>query len=214
MMSARKDRPSDVGVIVSRTVLSVVRILIASYFLASATGLVFEPASRTFLDAVLPSDQAQLATTTFLFITSFSIMVGVLVRPAALLLALYLFWSGFVHYDLKDPAALGFIWRDMALLGAILMIAITEQGAGAQVRVWRRNVAPRRIAGADRNGAQRPRTARPARDQAQPAGGSRLTGVAHLSGDIDLYECEDDSADTTNIFCDLWDAQAQKPTTA
>ena len=223
MITAHKDRPSDIGVMVSRTVLSVVRILIASYFLASATGLIFEPASRTFLDAVLPSTEAQLVTTTYLFVTSFAIMVGVLVRPAALLLAVYIFWSGFLHYDLAEPAALAAFWRDMALLGAVLMIAVTEQGAGTQVRVWRRSVAPRRISGAPEKRSQRPATPNPGHGHTkQPAGGARLAGVAHQSGEIDIYEFHTrqdadtaaDTAEVTNIFAELWDDPPEKPAAA
>lgn len=220
MLTTRKDRPSDIGVMVSRTVLSVVRILIASYFLAAATGLIFEPASRTFLDAVLPQSQAQLVTTTYLFITSFAIMVGVLVRPAALLLSVYIFWSGFLHYDLAQPAALAAFWRDMALLGAVLMIAVTEQGAGTQVRVWRRSVAPRRVSGASEKRKPRPAEPRAEQPQQQAAENSsaRLTGFAHESGEIDIYEFhtrqDDDAAEIVNIFAELWDEAPEKPATA
>ena len=218
MITAHKDRPSDIGVMVSRTVLSVVRILIASYFLASATGLIFEPASRTFLDAVLPQTQAQLVTTTYLFVTAFAIMVGVFVRPAALLLAVYIFWSGFVHYDLANPAALAAFWRDMALLGAVLMIAVTEQGAGTQVRVWRRNVAPRRIAGAAKKRKPRPAADQPEQHVAVQPGSARLTGFAHDSGEIDIYEFharqDDDAAEIVNIFAELWDDPPKKPAAA
>ncbi len=210
MMTAQKHRPADVGVMVSRTVLSVVRILIASYFLATATGLIFEPASRTFLDAVLPVSQAQFVTTTYLFLTSFAIMVGIAVRPCALLLSIYIFWSGFLHYDLGDPVALSAFWRDMALLGSVLMIAVTEQGGGAQVRVWRKNVAPRRVPSTAREPRLTRGTPRPTK---KPA---RLKGVAHASGEIDIYECDgkDDEDDSLNIFAKDWDDKPDSPATA
>ncbi|MDJ0826623.1 MAG: hypothetical protein QNJ16_14065 [Rhodobacter sp.] len=203
MMNARAARPAEVGVMVSRTVVAIVRILIASYFLAMATGLVFDPASRTFLDPILPHDQAQFVTTVYLYLTAFAIMVGVLVRPAALLLAVYMFWSGFLFYDLNSAAALNDFWRDMALLGAILMIAVTEQGAGAQVRVWRRKIAPRRVGVPAQD---QPHTPRPQPKKA-PEGGALLTGVAHASGEIDIYECppEQDGGDVDNLFADIWE---------
>ncbi|MDJ0630347.1 MAG: hypothetical protein QNJ44_18980 [Rhodobacter sp.] len=203
MLNTRAVRPVEVGVMMSRTIVAIVRILIASYFLAMATGLVFDPASRTFLDPILPHDQAQFITTVYLYLTAFAIMVGVLVRPAALLLAIYLFWSGFLHYDLSSAAALNDFWRDMALLGAVLMIAVTEQGAGAQVRVWRRKVMPRRVHKdefSSLDGANaRPRAAKPGR--------AILTGVAHATGEIDIYECtpDHDADDVDNLFADLWD---------
>ncbi len=131
-------RPVGQSSTASKTVLSVVRILIASYFLASATGLVFEPAARTFLDAILPTDAAQVATTVYLFVTAFAVMIGVALRPAALLLAVYIFWSGFTHYQMGGgQAELSAYWRDMALLGAILLIAATEPGARAKFLFWK-----------------------------------------------------------------------------
>ncbi len=115
---------------VPNTALAVVRILIASYFLAAATGLVFQPASRTFLDAVLPTGPAQFVTTTYLYVTAFAIMVGFAVRPAALLLAIYIFWSAFVQFDQAEALdlALSEFWRDVALIGALTLVASTEPG--------------------------------------------------------------------------------------
>ena len=131
MTNTRATRPTMVSTQVSRTVLSTVRILIASYFLATATGLVLEPSNRTLFGSVMLAQHANIAATIYLFVTAFAIMVGKAVRPAALLLAIYIFWSGFLHYDFSDSAdALSKFWRDMALLGAILLIAVTEPGGG------------------------------------------------------------------------------------
>ncbi|MCG6903067.1 MAG: DoxX family protein [Rhodobacter sp.] len=211
MHADRTFRPTYYGSAVSRTVLSVVRILIASYFLATATGLVFEPGSRTFLDAVLPADQAQVATTTYLFVTAFAIMVGFAVRPAALLLAVYIFWSGFLHYDFGGgPEALAVFWRDMALLGSILLIAVTEPGGSKSLRIWARPVAPRRIA-AESASQMKFATKRPARPA--PAA-SDMARDAIMSGRIsvldapnsfaDLGSAEDDG-EVDNIFAGAWD---------
>lgn len=205
-----------IGNAVSRTVLSVVRILIASYFLATATGLVFDASSRTFFDAVLPGQTAQLVATIYLFVTAFAIMVGKAVRPAALLLAIYIFWSGFVHYEFgADAAALSAFWRDMALLGAILLIAVTEPGGSSKFSLWRKKpIAPRRIATA--RSTDRP--IRPNRTEDQLTRDAILSGafIAQLSetpapaaapapASNFFAATEDDDTETDNIFADLWD---------
>ena len=201
MTKSRSARPMRRASKVSRNVLSVVRILIASYFLAMATGLVFEPASRTFLDPLLPLEYAQLTSTTYLFVTAFAIMVGVFLRPAALLLAVYIFWSGFLHYDLGgSQAALSAYWRDMALLGAILLIAVTEPGAKARFSPFARPfVAPRRI---NRDRSEAPSTARPKR-----------TGHPAIADDLQRLVAEldrDDGTELENLFTDLWDNSAEE----
>ncbi len=203
--ATRTRRPTQKTEAVSRTVLSVVRILIASYFLAMATGLIFEPASRTFLDAVLPAEQAQFASTTYLFLTAFWIMVGRAVRPAALLLAVYIFWSGFLHYDISSNSLeLSAYWRDMALMGAVLLIAVTEPGGRTRMSVRKKQVAPRRI----RQDAVI-NSARPPRDEAQKARDAILAGfvpalaTATGSSPNDLTDDEDDPVE--NLFADIWD---------
>ena len=195
MVKSRSARPNRRATTVSRNVLSVVRILIASYFLAMATGLVFEPASRTFLDGILPGEYAQLASTTYLFVTAFAIMTGVYLRPAALLLAVYIFWSGFLHYDLGgSQEALSAYWRDMALLGAILLIAVTEPGAKARFNPFSKPaVAPRRIRG-------EPRTSR--RPQ-------RQTSI-DPAPEAPFIDMDDNSfGEMANLFADLWDESAE-----
>ncbi len=189
MPTVRPVRHYDKGNPVSRTVLSVVRILIASYFLAMATGLIFEPASRTFLDPVLAWPHAQIVTTTYLFVMAFSIMVGVAVRPAALMLAVYIFWSGFTHYDFGDHQTLGEFWRDMALLGGILLIAVTEPGGS------------RRISALE----SQPTTDRAVYDEDQDQGLS--TDAWNLC--VDAAETDPD-AQVDNLFADVWDRPAKR----
>ncbi len=202
MTNARATRPNMISTQVSRTVLSTVRILIASYFLATATGLVLEPSNRTLFGSVMLADHANLAATIYLFITAFAIMVGKAVRPAALLLAIYIFWSGFLHYDFSDSAdALSKFWRDMALLGAILLIAVTEPGGSGRFTLRRRAVAPRRVAPVLIEDAEAK-----ARARRRPApSGSQLSRDDIIAA---AEEAEDD--DVQNIFADIWDGLPSK----
>jgi len=190
---------------VSRTVLATVRILIASYFLATATGLIFEPATRSLLGGVLAAEHANLAATVYLFVTAFAIMVGKAVRPAALLLAVYIFWSGFLHYDFdRSVAGLSHFWRDMALLGAILLVAVTEPGGSARFQLRRRPVAPRRIAPVlIEDATAQSRTQRPTRSDDQL---SRDAILAAAAQDADAQHTDAlDDEDVQNIFADIWD---------
>ena len=215
MQPNRDIRPYVIGTPVSRTMFAIIRVLIASYFLATATGLILEPGSRTFFDGVLPADSAAFATTMYLFVTAFAIMVGKLVRPASLLLALYIFWSAFVHFELgSSPAALGSFWRDMALLGAVLLVAVTEPGGSDSFRLWRRGVAPRRIVpqrpALDDNGepaaTPRPAPTRPAATRSPQFASARAIPVTDIIFDDDADEAE------FNIFADLWDAPEPRST--
>ena len=182
----------------SRPVLSVLRILIASYFLATATGLIMEPGNRTLFEPFLPESYATLLTTVFLFGTAFLIMVGKLLRVAALLLAVYILLSGVLTYDLgSTPEALSTFWRDMALLGAVLLIAVTEPGGNGSFRLWQKSVTPRRISVRQARAAQTGRhTPRPSRTTDQAA--------EQLSA-RDIDDAGDADEDGGNLFAGMWD---------
>ncbi len=198
MQTHRSQRPAQSSFDVSRTVLAVVRILIASYFLATATGLIFEPGARTIFNAILLEQHAQMAATIYLFVTAFAVMVGKAVRPAALLLAVYIFWSGFLHFNEgSDPAALSGFWRDMALLGAVLLVAVTEPGGSTKFRLWRKPVAPRRVVHNMSNEAS-VRPARPTHAQANVQSASVSAALANAMQ-------SDSEEDITNIFSDIWE---------
>lgn len=168
---------------------AIIRVLIGSYFLAAGTGLILEPSSRTLFDGVLPGQSAIFATTAYLFVTAFMVMTGKLVRPAALLLSIYIFWSAFVHFEtVGSPGALAQFWNDMALLGAVLLVAVTEPGGSESFHLWRtgRAVSPRRI---KPNGVGLERVTPPVtkpRSQPKP-------------------QIEDDEDGDFNIFGDVWD---------
>ena len=213
MSTVRSARPAVKGNRMSRTVLSVVRILIASYFLATATGLIFDQTSRTFLDGVLVESHAQLIATIYLFVTAFAIMVGFIVRPAALLLSVYVFWSGFVDFSTSmEAAALSAFWRNMALLGALLLVAVTEPGGSTKFRLWAKPIAPRRIA--------RARMRRMANRPNRPSNKERLARTAMVGVSFEepqkpkneawdaLDDIGSDDQDVINIFDGIWDKPA------
>jgi len=139
------------------TIHTLARILIASYFIALASGLAGTPAPIDL--PMLPGGLGEKATAAFVFVTAYMVMLGIHIRAAALLLAIYLFWTSFISNYLVGAAPdLGSFWRDMALIGGLLMTytnrnsrradRLREQrnGAGAKARgllLGRRPVAAR-----------------------------------------------------------------------
>jgi len=171
--------------------LAIIRVLIGSYFLAAGTGLILEPSSRTLFDAVLPDQSAVLATTAYLFVTAFMVMTGKMVRPAALLLSIYIFGSAFVHFEtVGTPGALARFWNDMALLGAVLLVAITQPGGSEGFHLWRkgRAVSPRRVTPHRDEGSFR----QPRQPRQRPAAAAAETSARS-------------TGDDANIFGDVWD---------
>lgn len=192
----RSIRPGAGNTGASRTIFTVIRIMIAAYFLASATTLVFDPMIRTPFDAIMRGDLAHTMAIFYLFGTGIAVMLGFFVRPAALLLAAFVFWSGFAQLsgstsieDLSD------FWGEMALLGALLLVAAAEPGGSGRFSPWMGQVAPRRVDQPDR-----PKAARPRQTEAT------LTRDAILSG----AAMRDDKDDGDNLFADLWERPAVK----
>lgn len=125
--------------------LVAVRMLIASYFMASA-GLIANEAGVTFLSGVLPDAAAATVATSIFYGTAFLIMVGRFVREAALVLAIFVFWASFSHNLLgMNGDWLAAFWRDMALVGSVLLIGLTLPGGSRGLHLWPRLLQPRRV---------------------------------------------------------------------
>ncbi len=116
-MSMKQDRMREVA-------HAVARVLIASYFLARASGMIIDPAGMgQFLAEAAVPDYLRWPNAGFEFLAALAILLGFQTRMAAALLALYLFWSSFIlNYNPGDAVAIGAFWRDLALIGALLML--------------------------------------------------------------------------------------------
>lgn len=98
---------------------NLVRVVIASYFLAVAIGLIPGTGASPLMAAVLPEPYAGAVGQTVIFITAYLVLVGVWLRVAALLLANVLFWSSYIgNAGIGDLEA---FWRDLALMGALIL---------------------------------------------------------------------------------------------
>ena len=118
------------------------RVLISSYFMAKAIGLIIDPAGmEQFLAVSAVPDYLKWPNAGFELLAALAIMVGFQTRTAAALLALYLFWSSFIlNYQPGDPYAIGAFWRDLAMIGGLLMLFSHGRGAYALDNFFQRRI--------------------------------------------------------------------------
>lgn len=128
---------------------NLVRIVIASYFLAVALGLIPGTAALPLTEPFLPEPYADAASKAIIFTTAYLVLVGVWLRAAALILATVLFWSSFIQ-NIGAGTLDGF-WRDLALIGALILTYTQtlprSENRRAALRWTRRvrHIAPTRV---------------------------------------------------------------------
>lgn len=125
---------------------TIARVIIASYFLAKSIGLIFDPNSFDIVFASTPiPEYFRWPEMTFQFAAALFILVGFQTRLAAALLAMHVFWSSFIfNYVPGDPVAISAFWKDLALIGGLIMLFSHGRGALA-LDSWlaRRDIARR-----------------------------------------------------------------------
>jgi uncharacterized membrane protein YphA (DoxX/SURF4 family) len=139
------------------------RMLIASYFIAVALGLIPGTDLAILFAGLLPSPHDGATAAGIVVILAFMIMAGCATRAAALILALMTFYASYLAMiALGVEEELGAFWRDLALISALLL-TYSEPTAGSRPRrrLISRTVLPRRVFAA-RDAAATTRTARPA----------------------------------------------------
>ncbi len=122
------------------------RILVASYFIAVALNLIDGTMGHALAQWVVPADYVALTASAVIFTLAFLVMIAVWLRPAALLLAIVVFWSGFMALLGPDAArSLDAFWRDLALIGA-LFLTYAQSGRAARNRsILRRRHTVRKL---------------------------------------------------------------------
>ncbi len=130
----------------SASAQNLARILIASYFIAAALTLIDGTMGHALARQVVPPEHVALSASAVIFGLAFMVMIAVWLRFAALLLAVVVFWSGFL--ELLEPAglqSLDVFWRDLALIGA-LFLTFAHAGRAARSRsILRRNHPVRKL---------------------------------------------------------------------
>ncbi|MFV2037970.1 MAG: hypothetical protein ACC634_12170 [Hyphomicrobiales bacterium] len=147
---------------------NLIRVLIASYFIAVSIGLISGTTATVLMLALVPPGMAEASASVLVFVLSFLVLMGIWLRPAALLLGMIIFSASYIDNLLPgNPPAIADFWRDLALIGA-LMLTYVQTGARAQrgramirwtPRVRRVSsagaVAPRRVAAGPAAGVPR-----------------------------------------------------------
>lgn len=148
---------------------NLVRVVIASYFLAVSLGLIPGTVAWPLTAPFLPEPYADLAGKAVIFTAAYLVLVGAWLRVSALLLATVLFWSSYIQN--AGSGDLEAFWRDLALIGAlILTYTQTLPRAAARRSALRWTPRPRRLTPAQTIMPRRVVTVvRPARTAERPA---------------------------------------------
>ncbi|MEO0467903.1 MAG: hypothetical protein AAF216_15295 [Pseudomonadota bacterium] len=97
------------------------RLLVISYFVALALGWIGDTQMIDFMIPILPDEMAMMLMRGLILLLSALVLVGIGRRHAALVLALVVFFSSYT--TLYAGGDIGNFWRDLALIGALLMTA-------------------------------------------------------------------------------------------
>ena len=110
--------------------LSIVRLLIVSYFMALAIGLIPGTDFTVLAAPFMPWGVARVLTGAIVFGLSCLVLIGLQRRAAALLLAITLFWASYVTLlSAETLQYLGGFWRDLALIGALILTYSDRENA-------------------------------------------------------------------------------------
>ncbi len=104
------------------------RILIVSYFIALAFGLIQGAEIKRLASPFLSESNAGIAMGAIVIGLCALVLIGVFRRPAALVLSLVVFWASYM--TLFAQGDINGFWRDLALIGGLLIAAGVGQGLG------------------------------------------------------------------------------------
>lgn len=123
------------------------RVLIASYFIAVALHLIPGTDLSVLFTPVLPAPVDTALASGLVFLLAYMVMLGLYTRPAALVLALMTIFSSFLAMVANGGGTdLANFWRDVALIAALILTYRDGHMRRAHpVRVVRRHIEPRRL---------------------------------------------------------------------
>jgi len=118
----------------NQTGQNLIRVLIASYFDAVSVGMINGTNATPLVAVFLPDAWAHFAGSSIIFVLAYMVMTGIWLRPAAMLLGLIMFWSSYIlNFSPEGPIMVGDFWRDLTLVGA-LMLTYVKSGPRASQR--------------------------------------------------------------------------------
>ena len=128
---------------------TLVHILIGAFFLATAAALHITESGAALLSGVIAAPLAITVTTVYLAVGAFALLFRTAVRPACILLALYVFATGVIRLAHSGGDVIPVLALDLTLLAALLITTLAEPRL-VDVVVAPRRVAPRKDATAER----------------------------------------------------------------
>ncbi|WP_420397831.1 hypothetical protein [Nioella sp.] len=173
--------PSAERITLNATAQNLLRIVIASYFLAVGLNLIPGTNLTILAEQVLPSHVAEPLAAMMVFALAFLVMIGLYMRPAALVLGLMTLFASYLQMiELGVADELGTFWRDLVLIAALMLTYAENAPRDHRMRsAIRRKVTPRRVAPVDHPHRPRPAAVTPAAPQ--PALPTIAPGVAFVS---------------------------------
>lgn len=192
--------PSAERITLNATAQNLLRIVIASYFLAVGLNLIPGTNLNILAQQVLPTHVAEPLSAMIVFALAFLVMIGLYMRPAALVLGLMTLFASYLQMiELGVADELGTFWRDLVLIAALMLTYAENAPRDYRMRsAIRRKVTPRRVAPVEH--PHRARPVAPAAPRQVPAAVtehpiasfvSRRKSAANLPDAVD------------NIFADL-----------
>jgi uncharacterized membrane protein YphA (DoxX/SURF4 family) len=191
--------PSAERITLNATAQNLLRIVIASYFLAVGLNLIPGTNLTILAEQVLPAHVAEPLAAMMVFALAFLVMIGLYMRPAALVLGLMTLFASYLQMiELGVADELGTFWRDLVLIAALMLTYAENAPRDHRMRsAIRRKVTPRRVAPADHPHRPRPAAVTPAPQTALPT----IAPVAAFVSRRKLAANLPDPVD--NIFTDL-----------
>lgn len=150
--------PTAERITLNATAQNLLRIVIASYFLAVALNLIPGTSLTILAGQVLPIQVAEPLSAMVVFALAFLVMIGLYMRPAALVLGLMTLFASYLHMiELGVADELGTFWRDLVLIAALMLTYAENAPRDYRMRgAIRRKVTPRRITPAPHPNRPRP----------------------------------------------------------
>ncbi|MBO6603485.1 MAG: DoxX family protein [Roseicyclus sp.] len=187
------------------TAQNLLRIVIASYFLAVGLNLIPGTSLTPLLAQVAPEQLAAPLASLVVFSLAFLVMIGLYMRPAALILGMMTFLSSYLTMlELGVADELGAFWRDLVLVAALMLTYAENAPRDYRMRkMIRHKVTPRRVVLAEgRAKTERPAPIAPAVEPAAPAPMPESEVIPFVARH---HRARVAAAQAENIFADLED---------
>ncbi len=160
------------SVTLNTTAQNLLRIVIASYFLAVGLNLIPGTSLAPLAGQVVPAPVAEPLAAMVVFALAFLVMIGLYMRPAALVLGVLTFFASYLRMiELGVEQELGGFWRDLGLIAALMLTYAENAPRDRRMRkALGEKITPRRVTVDHKGGRRRPASAdRSSEDTADPS---------------------------------------------